>query len=143
MADDKRAKRDAGQQTAADEQTIKAIMSSYEGRRWMCRVLERSNMYSPMYRFDGDTTGMAWRDGAADMGRFLLGQIDQYAPNDYQRLIREMRARNERAAEAEQQRLKADEVEPEIVAIAEDLADQQAAFYEALRLKEPKQEKSE
>lgn len=143
MADDKRAKRDAGQQTAADEQTIKAIMASYEGRRWMCSVLERSNMYSPMYRFDGDTVGMAWRDGAADMGRFLLGQIDQYAPNDYQRLIREMRARNERAAEAEQQRLKADEAEPEIVAIAEDWADRQMAEYEAARRDGARQEEEQ
>lgn len=123
-------KRRAGDEKAADEATVKLIMSSYEGRRWMCRVLEFAAMYQPMYRMDGDVYGAMKRDGKADVGRFLLGQIDVYASNDYARLIREMKARNDRAAEAAQKAIEPEQ-EPEAFSPLEDMADRQMAEFQA------------
>lgn len=140
MADENRAaERRAGQETKRASDTVKVIMSTYEGRWWMAELLARSNMYVGAYRFDGDSLGMAWRDGQADMGRFVLGQVDEYAPNEYQRLIREMRARNERAAEAARKALEPEQ-EPEAFAMMDELADRQMAEFQAIAAKGKKTE---
>ena len=141
MADENRdEKARQGREIKAAEITVTAIMASYEGRRWMADLLERSNMYADVYRFDGDSLGMAFRDGQANTGRYLLGQIDEFAPNEYQRLIRERRERIKRMMEAAEKARKAETDQPEPRAVLDDWADQQAAFYDAAKLKEPKAE---
>ena len=131
MGDDNRdEKRRAGQETKRSSDTVKVIMSTYEGRWWMCELLAHCNMYGDAYRDDGDIYAALKRDGRANVGRFLLGQIDEYASNDYQRLIREMRARNERLAEAQKKAIEP-EVEPEAHAMMDDLADRQVAYFRA------------
>ena len=144
MADENRdAARRVGQETKRSSDAVKTIMSTYEGRWWMAEFLERSNMYSTLYRFDGDAIGMAWRDGQADMGRYLLGQIDEFAPNEYQRLIRERRARIERAAEAAQKARDAEKETFDAHSPLEDAADRQMAEYQATALKHAKGQKTE
>jgi hypothetical protein len=140
--EDRGKKRRAGQENASAEQTIKSVMSTYEGRWWMAAVLERSNMYATLYHFDADTHGMAWRDGQADMGRYLLGQIDAYAANDYQRLIRERNARNEHAAEAAQ-KAREPEQEPEAQSPLEEAADRQMAEFQAAEARRAREQKPE
>lgn len=138
MADEKRdEKRRAGQAFAAAETTIQAIMSTYEGRWWMCEFLTHCNMYGDAYLDDGDIYAALKRDGRANAGRYVQGQIDVFAANDYQRLIREMRARNTRAVEkaanvAEETR-KEETGEVEFYSPLEEMADDQKAWFEAER----------
>lgn|SRR5574340_710406 len=130
----------AGREAKRASDTVKAVMSTYEGRWWMADLLERSNMFSDIYRFDGDPLGMAWRDGQANMGRYLLGQIDEYASGEYQRLIRERRTRLERTAEALQKARDSEQPFQEARATIDDRADDQLAAYEAEKSRRAQQE---
>lgn len=138
MAEDNRdEKRRAGQDTKRASDTVKGIMGTYEGRWWMCETLAHCNMYADTYRDDGDIYGALKRDGRANVGRYLLGQIDEYAPNEYQRLIREMRARNVTRTEAAEkaERSKTAEDDAPFEATMDGLADRQAAIFQAAEAK--------
>lgn len=95
----------AGRAAKRAEETIGVVMQTIEGRWWMADLLERCNTFTSLYRNDGDALGMAFRDGRADIGRFLLAQIEEHAPDLYARMMRERRTRIEKAREkAEEQR---------------------------------------
>jgi hypothetical protein len=124
-------KRAAGQEAKWTADTLGAIMSTAEGRWWMAEFLDHCNLFGSTYRHDGDALGAAWRDGKADAGRYVFTQIDEHVPDLYQRMMRERRARLERArAKAEEARKKAEaEIVPANVDPLDRLLDEQAARY--------------
>ena len=126
-------KRQAGREAKMTGDTLALVMGSYEGRFWMAELLARCNTFSPCYRQDGDALGMAWRDGMADIGRFLLAQLDEHAADSYQRMIRERRARIERVREKAEEDRKAQDAALEAgknaLSPLDAMADEQARKY--------------
>jgi len=92
-------KTEAGRAQKWDEEVVKALMSTAPGRMWVEKLLEECNMYSDAYREDGDVYAAMKRDGRASIGRYIVDQIDKYAPNNYNQMMRERRTRLARASE--------------------------------------------
>lgn len=123
----------AGRATKRAEDTIGVIMATIEGRWWMADLLERCNTYASLYRNDGDALGMAFRDGLADTGRYLLAQIEEHAPDLYARMMRERRTRIEKARERVEDQRKATVAPESDETPVESALDQQERAYSALR----------
>lgn len=96
--DDRTAARRAGDPDTWDEQVLTGIMQTPQGRFWMERLLDLTGARMALYGNDGDALGMAWRDGKAEIGRWLETQLETYCPDLYLRMIRERRTRMERQA---------------------------------------------
>ena len=94
--DERTAARRAGEPENWDQKVVAELMATPQGRYWMERLLDLCGARHPLYNHDGDALGMAWRDGRADIGRYLETQLEQYCPDLYLRMIRERRARIER-----------------------------------------------
>lgn len=89
-------KSDAGRFEKACETSIQSLMQSYEGRWFLSHLLDSSNLLQQRYLLDGDVHAAIWRDGRASMAATLLQFIEEHAPDQYGRLIRERRKRLER-----------------------------------------------
>lgn len=103
--DDRTAARRAGDTETWDAKALTDLMSTPQGRYWMERLLDLTGARSALYGNDGDALGMAWRDGKAEIGRFVETQLETYCPDLYLRMIRERRARIERQIEKEQREM--------------------------------------
>jgi hypothetical protein len=126
-------RREVGQAEKREETTIGVIMATYEGRWWMSDLLERCSLFTALYRGDNDAMGMAWRDGRADIGRFLLAQIDGHTPELYARMMRERRTRLEKQQEKVEEvrrKLRTDEVLPQETPAEAMLLDQERFYRE-------------
>lgn len=99
--DERTAARRAGEPENWDAKVVSELMATPQGRFWMERLLDLCGSRHPLYAHDGDALGMAWRDGRADIGRFLETQLEQFCADLYLRMVRERRARVERALERE------------------------------------------
>lgn len=132
--DDRTAARRAGERENWDSTVVNGIMDTPQGRYWMERLLDRCGAGHAVYGHDGDALGMAWRDGRGDIGRFLTGQLETFCPDLYLRMIRERRARVERArakAEREETRREGGPEQHSGVTSIEELADAQRHEAEA------------
>jgi hypothetical protein len=81
-----------------DRDVVNNLMGTPQGRFWMERLLDFCGAGRPTYADDGDALGMAKRDGRADIGRFLQGQLEEFCPDLFLRMVRERRGRAARAA---------------------------------------------
>lgn len=135
MADDDRtAARRAGEPENWDQKVVTDLMDTPQGRFWMERLLDLCGAHHPVYAHDGDALGMAFRDGKADIGRYLETQLEEHCPDLMLRMIRERRARFARQQEKlarEQARRDAETTAHSGVTSVEELADQQRAEAEA------------
>ena len=95
--EDRTAARRAGDPETWDEQVLQGLMQTPQGRFWMERLLDITGLGAPLYYSDGDALGMAWRDGKAEVGRYLETQLHTYCPDLYLRMVRERRSRADRA----------------------------------------------
>ena len=93
--------RAAGREIAAEDVTIQAIMSTYEGRWTMWNLLTFCAPMHSRYKFDGDVYGAMVRDGHASVGAHLMGLIDRAAPEMYLRMLRDHQTRLEKQRERE------------------------------------------
>lgn len=86
--------REAGKkEQLADEfylRTVALIMASKEGRRFVYRQLARSNMFGLI--FTGSTNDTMFNLGMREMGKLLVADIDDAAPDFYQLMIQEAKA---------------------------------------------------
>lgn len=141
--DERVAARREGQHEEWDKKVLEEIMASAHGRYWMERLLDRCGTNQELYLNDGDVYAALKRDGRADIGRYLEGQLQDHTPDLFLRMIRERRARIQRVVDKnereERRRIGPGEVDvEETVAVGvEELADQQRRESEAAMI-EPK-----
>lgn len=127
--DERIAARQAGDPETWDRYAINILMTEPQGRRWMERLLDLCGAHHALYGNDGDALGMAWRDGKAEIGRYLETQLQEHAPDRFMQMIRERRNRfdkQKRQADRDRQRREGEEFIYGSSPI-EDMADRQKA----------------
>lgn len=67
--------------------TITQIMSTKDGRSFMWRCLQNTNLYGNV--FDKDTHQHAYNSGLRSHGLWLMGEIQEAVPGSYLTMIRE------------------------------------------------------
>jgi hypothetical protein len=121
-----------------DGKAIVALMSLPHGRRLVERFLDHCQLNARLYHFDADGLGMAWRDGLADAGRFWEALLLHHCPDLYLRMVKERRARIDRAREQvarKEDRRDPATAAPLTVTGIEELADEQRLTAEAEELR--------
>lgn len=148
-ADDRTAARRAGDTETWDAEALTSLMSTPQGRYWMERLLDVAGAHFKTYNNDGDALGMAWRDGKAEVGRYIEAQLESYCPDLYLRMVRDRRVRyQQQAKRLEREQLRRDGPSSEFGGITdiEALADKQRAeelaAIEAAKKKKPKNDAS-
>jgi hypothetical protein len=80
-------RRTAGRKNKADQNIVKGVMSSKEGRAWMFGVLDACHIYSTS--FTGDALTSAFREGERNIGLKLIGSVTRSAPDEYALMLKE------------------------------------------------------
>lgn len=135
--DERTAARRAGDPEVWDEVALTNMMANPQGRNWMATLLDLTGARHGLYGNDGDALGMAWRDGKAEIGRWLETQLLHYCPDRYMQMVRERRQRADRAMRAqEREQARRDEPNPQRgMTLEEMMADQQKAASEQVKEK--------
>ena len=65
---------------------LRTVIEAPEGRRFLRRVLEQSNILSPSYAA-GDALGTAYNEGLRAVGLWLKSEMDKARPGSFARII--------------------------------------------------------
>ncbi len=65
---------------------LRTVIEAPEGRRFLRRVLEQSNILSPSYAA-GDALGTAYNEGLRAVGLWLKAEMDRAKPGSFARII--------------------------------------------------------
>lgn len=65
---------------------LRTVIEAPEGRRFLRRVLEQSNILSPSYAA-GDALGTAYNEGLRAVGLWLKAEMDRARPGSFARII--------------------------------------------------------
>lgn len=94
-ADDPKQVKNAKDKAALDDAMklgeIKNVMQSYPGRAWIYSMLARCSIYEEPFVM-GYPDGTAFNNGKANIGRQLLAEVQQAAPDLYLTMIQEAKA---------------------------------------------------
>lgn len=81
----------AAKQEAYKREAIRALMETPQGRVWMAEVLEFCHIYEePFTRGETDVT--SFKLGRANVGRYLMGDIQAVSPERYLEMLKESKA---------------------------------------------------
>jgi hypothetical protein len=139
--DERTAARRAGDTETWDAQAITNLMATPQGRYFMERLLDLTGARHGLYGNDGDALGMAWRDGKAEIGRYLETLLLEHCADRYMQMIRERRQRFDKAMRSQtREQARRDEPNPQRgMTYEEMMADMQKV--EAEQAKEKKKRK--
>lgn len=85
------ARRKAGRRKASELEVVRTIMSTVQGRAWMYAILESCMIYgNPFVPGQPDATG--FNLGQANVGKRLLGDIMNSAPENYLKMCNEAKS---------------------------------------------------
>ena len=65
---------------------LRTVIEAPEGRRFLRRVLEQSNILSPSYAA-GDALGTAYNEGLRAVGLWLKAEMDRARPGSFTRIM--------------------------------------------------------
>ena len=83
----KRAGEEAKRRDKERGSVVSGLMGIPEGRRWLWEFMGRCGIYETP--FNENEMIMAYKAGKADVGRMLLADIVQFAPDEYVVMIKE------------------------------------------------------
>lgn len=73
---------------------VEAAMTMEQGRAWFYDFLIRCHVFNTP--FDDDPCRHAFRAGEANIGLMVLSDIQESAPDNYTKMIKECKSRNEK-----------------------------------------------
>lgn len=80
-------KRTAGQRQKRDDEVVRAILTTHDGRAWLNSLLVAAHIFESS--FIPDAMSMAFREGERNTGLKLLAQITRVDPDSYVLMMRE------------------------------------------------------
>ena len=74
-------------QRLSEDEDIKIVMSTPEGRRFVNKLLERAGIYR--CSFNGQSNNTIFNEGGRNQGLMLLSDIQTAAPGSYATMLKE------------------------------------------------------